>query len=71
MRMRKALVGVAAVLVTVAVVLLAAVGADFGTSIYAEYRLARVVRGKSSSANAVILRSRSDAMRSGARCGCM
>ena len=46
MRMRKALVGVAAVLVTVVVVLLAAVGADFGTSIYAEYRLARVVREK-------------------------
>jgi hypothetical protein len=46
MRMRKALVGVAAVLVAVAVVLLAAVGADFGTSIYAEYRLARVVRDK-------------------------
>jgi hypothetical protein len=44
--MRKALVGVAAVLVTVAVVLVAAVGADFGTSIYAEYRLARVVREK-------------------------
>jgi hypothetical protein len=44
--MRKALVGVAAVLVTVAVVVLAAVGADFATSIYAEYRLARVVREK-------------------------
>jgi LmeA-like phospholipid-binding len=44
--MRKALVGVAAVLLAVAVVLLAAVGADFGTSIYAEYRLARVVREK-------------------------
>ncbi len=46
MRMRNALVGVTAVLVTVVVVLLAAVGADFGTSIYAEYRLARVVRDK-------------------------
>jgi hypothetical protein len=44
MRMRKALVGVAAVLLAVVVVLLAAVGVDFGTSIYAEYRLARVVR---------------------------
>jgi hypothetical protein len=28
------------------VVLLAALGADFGASIYAEYRLARVVRDK-------------------------
>jgi hypothetical protein len=46
MRMRKALVGVAAVLLAVVVVLLAAIGADFGTSIYAEYRLARVVREK-------------------------
>ena len=46
MRMRKALVGVGAVLLAVVVVLLAAVGADFGTSIYAEYRLARVVREK-------------------------
>lgn len=40
MRMRKALAGAAAVVV----VLAGAVGADFGTSIYAEYRLARVVR---------------------------
>ncbi len=46
MRMRNALVGVTAVLVAVVVVLLAAVGVDFGTSIYAEYRLARVVRDK-------------------------
>jgi LmeA-like phospholipid-binding len=46
MRMRKALVGVAAVLLAVAVVLVAAIGVDFGTSIYAEYRLARVVRDK-------------------------
>ena len=44
MRMRKALVGVAAVLSAVLAVLLTAVGADFGTSIYAEYRLARAVR---------------------------
>src|SRR6185437_285929 len=44
MRMRKALVGAVAVLSAVLVVLLAAVGADFGTSIYAEYRLARAVR---------------------------
>ncbi|MDT5019619.1 MAG: hypothetical protein QOC88_1540 [Mycobacterium sp.] len=46
MRMRKALTGVAAVLLAAVVVLLAALGADFGTSIYAEYRLARVVRDK-------------------------
>ena len=44
MRMRKALVGVAAVLLSIVVVLLGAVGIDFGTSIYAEYRLARSVR---------------------------
>jgi LmeA-like phospholipid-binding len=44
MRMRKALVGAAAVLLAVLVVLLVAAGADFGTSIYAEYRLSRVVR---------------------------
>jgi hypothetical protein len=42
--MRRALTASAAVLLAVVVVLLAAVGADFGTSIYAEYRLARVVR---------------------------
>jgi hypothetical protein len=42
--MRKALVAGVAVLVTVVVVALGAVGVDFGTSIYAEYRLARVVR---------------------------
>jgi hypothetical protein len=46
MRMRKALVGVAAALLAVVVVLLTALAADFGTSIYAEYRLARVVRDK-------------------------
>jgi Flp pilus assembly protein TadG len=44
MRMRKALVGAAAVLLAIVVVLLAAAGVDFGTSIYAEYRLARAVR---------------------------
>ena len=44
MRMRKALVGAAAVSLTVVVVLLGAAGADFGTSIYAEYRLSRTVR---------------------------
>jgi hypothetical protein len=44
MRMRKALVGAAAVSLTVVVVLLGAAGADFGTSIYAEYRLSRAVR---------------------------
>src|SRR5881397_4062808 len=46
MRMRKALTGVAVVLLASVVVLLAALGADFGISIYAEYRLARVVRDK-------------------------
>ena len=44
MRMRKALVGAAAVSLTVVVVLLGAAGVDFGTSIYAEYRLSRAVR---------------------------
>ena len=44
MRMRKALVGAAAVLLTGVVVLLGAAGVDFGTSIYAEYRLSRTVR---------------------------
>src|SRR5271154_5946433 len=44
MRMRKALVGAAAVLLTVVVVLVGAAGVDFGTSIYAEYRLSRTVR---------------------------
>jgi hypothetical protein len=40
-RVRKLLIGVAA---TVAAVVVAAVGADFGAAIYAEYRLARSVR---------------------------
>ncbi|OHV00900.1 mannan chain length control protein LmeA [Mycobacterium talmoniae] len=41
MRVRRVLIGVAAAL---GVVLLTAVGVDFGTSIYAEYRLSRSVR---------------------------
>ncbi|HEY1842941.1 MAG TPA: mannan chain length control protein LmeA [Mycobacterium sp.] len=44
MRMRKALVGVAAVLLAILFLLLGAAGVDFGASIYAEYRLARTVR---------------------------
>jgi hypothetical protein len=40
---RKLLIGVAA---TVTVVAVGAVGADFGTAIYAEYRLARTVRSE-------------------------
>lgn len=43
-RMRRALVGGAAVLLATLMVLLVGVAVDFGTSIYAEYRLARVVR---------------------------
>jgi hypothetical protein len=42
--MRKVLVGVAAVLLAVVIILVGAFGVDFGTSIYAEYRLARSVR---------------------------
>lgn len=42
--MRGVLVGAVGVLVAVLAVLLAAVGADFATSIYAEYRLSRTVR---------------------------
>lgn len=41
MRVRRVLISVAA---AVAVVLVAALGVDFGTSIYAEYRLSRAVR---------------------------
>lgn len=41
MRVRKLLAGLA---VTVTAVVVAAIGADFGTAIYAEYRLARSVR---------------------------
>jgi hypothetical protein len=44
MRMRKVLVGATAVLLAVVIVLVGAVGVDFGTTIYAEYRLARTVR---------------------------
>jgi LmeA-like phospholipid-binding len=44
MRMRKVLVGATAVLLAVVIVLVGAAGVDFGTSIYAEYRLARTVR---------------------------
>jgi LmeA-like phospholipid-binding len=44
MRMRKVLVGVAAVLLAVVIILVGAFGVDFGTSIYAEYRLSRSVR---------------------------
>ena len=43
-RMRKVLVGAAAVLVAAVVVLVGAAAVDFGTTIYAEYRLARTVR---------------------------
>jgi hypothetical protein len=42
--MRKALIGLGAVLLAIVVVLVGAAGVDFGTSIYAEYRLARTVR---------------------------
>ena len=42
--MRKVLVGVAAVLLAVVIVLVGAAGVDFGIGIYAEYRLARSVR---------------------------
>jgi hypothetical protein len=44
MRMRKVLVGAAAVLLAVLIVVVGAAGVDFGTTIYAEYRLARSVR---------------------------
>ena len=44
MRMRKVLVAAGTVLVTAVIVLVGAAGIDFGTSIYAEYRLARSVR---------------------------
>lgn len=42
--MRKVLVGVTAVAVAVGVVVVGAVGVDYGTSIYAEYRLSSTVR---------------------------
>lgn len=44
MRMRKVLVGAVAVVLAVVVVLVGAAGVDFGTTIYAEYRLARTMR---------------------------
>ncbi len=44
MAMRKVLVGAIAVLLAVVIVLVGAAGVDFGTTIYAEYRLARTVR---------------------------
>jgi hypothetical protein len=44
MRMRKVLVAAMAVLLAVVIVLVGAIGVDFGTNIYAEYRLARTVR---------------------------
>ena len=44
MRMRKVLVSAMAVVLAVVIVLVGAVGIDFGTTIYAEYRLARTVR---------------------------
>jgi len=44
MRMRKGLIGVIAAAVAVAVIVIGAVGVDYGTSIYAEYRLSSNVR---------------------------
>ena len=44
MRMRKVLVAAVAVVLAVVIVLVGAAGVDFGTTIYAEYRLARSVR---------------------------
>ncbi len=44
MRVRKVLIGPAAAVITVAVVAAGAVGVDYGTSIYAEYRLSTTVR---------------------------
>jgi len=43
-RMRKVLIGVSAAAIAVAVLAVGAVGADYGTSIYAEYRLSTSVR---------------------------
>lgn len=42
--MRKVLIGVSAAAAAVAAILVAAVGIDYGTSIYAEYRLSSTVR---------------------------
>ncbi|MBS4727560.1 mannan chain length control protein LmeA [Mycobacterium sp. SM1] len=44
MRVRKVLMGVAGAVLAVAVAVTAAIVVDFGTSIYAEYRLSRAVR---------------------------
>jgi LmeA-like phospholipid-binding len=44
MRMRKVLVGATGVVLAVVIVLVGAAAVDFGTTIYAEYRLARTVR---------------------------
>ncbi len=44
MPMRKVLVGVTGAAIVVAVLIVGAVGADFGASIYAEYRLSTTVR---------------------------
>jgi hypothetical protein len=42
--MRKVLIGVTAAAIAVAVIVIGAVGVDYGTSIYAEYRLSSTVR---------------------------
>jgi len=44
MRMRRVLMGVIAAAIAVAVIVIGAIGVDFGTSIYAEYRLSSNVR---------------------------
>ncbi|WP_407686936.1 mannan chain length control protein LmeA [Mycobacterium sp. HUMS_1102779] len=44
MRVRKVLIGATAAVIAVAVVAVGAVGVDYGTSIYAEYRLSTTVR---------------------------
>ena len=44
MPMRKVLIGLIAAAVAVGTIVIGAVGVDFGTSIYAEYRLSSTVR---------------------------
>ncbi len=44
MRMRKVLIGVMAAAIAVAVIVIGAIGVDYGTSIYAEYRLSSNLR---------------------------
>ena len=44
MRVRKVLIAVTATAILVAVIALGAIGVDYGTSIYAEYRLSSSVR---------------------------